>query len=326
MTATTINDFNELISLAQNLSGLISKIQRPKTADKGWSEKMAQKCGELADYAAIARQGLADTHKSLAALVDEMAQELKDYSRELLEEKNTQRLKDLYLSLTRHYESLINHLNYLENNSSSESDALFHLKETNYFRNLWHMSMGLIGVLLYEFVLTRGQAMTILLSIFTVFASLEISRRFSSTWNDFLVDKVFGIIARPNERFRINSATYYLSAMTLMTALAPKEAVEAGLLILAFGDPAALLAGKRWGRTKLWREKTLVGTSAFFFVSGFVCLVFFGLAKPEMAMFKIISLAVIVSAAGAITELFSQRINDNFTIMVVCAGIASFWF
>lgn len=326
MTATTINDFNAVVSLVQDLYGFMSKIQRPRPADKGWSEKMAQKCGELADYAANARQGLADTHKALGTHVDEVIQTLKDYSDELSEGKNTRRLKDMYVSLSRHYEVLLNHLNYLKRRSPSDSDGLFHLKQANYNRNIFHASTGLLAVLLYEFVLTQGQSMIILLSILSVFTGLEISRRFSGRWNDLLVDKVFGVIARPHERFRINGATYYLAAITLMTALAPKTAVETGLLILAFGDPAALLAGKRWGKTKLWREKTLVGTSAFFFVSLIVCLAFFALVRPEMALLQIMALIVIVSAAGAVTELFSQRINDNFTIPVVCAGLASFWF
>ncbi len=76
--------------------------------------------------------------------------------------------------------------------------------------------MGLTGAILYYFVLTRIQALAILVAIFLVFGVLEITRRFSGRWNDYLVDKVFGAIARPSERYRVNSSTFYVMALIII--------------------------------------------------------------------------------------------------------------
>ncbi|MBW1989760.1 MAG: hypothetical protein JRI97_09450, partial [Deltaproteobacteria bacterium] len=50
------------------------------------------------------------------------------------------------------------------------------------------------------------------------------------------------------------------------------------------------------------------------------------LFHPELSPAHTLSLCAVVSAAGAAAELFSQRLDDNFTIPVIAGGVAAFWF
>jgi dolichol kinase len=319
-------DSQALFSMARALHGFVYKIQKPRLHDKTWIESISCYCSDLYERAAAARASLAGRQKALAEAVDDIMETLKKISDELSGSSNVRKLKELRLKLSRLYEKVLIQIRELGLDSPLSTPRLPHLKPINYYRNIFHVGIGLVCVLLYELVLTWGMAMTLLGITLAVFIGLEVSRRFSERFNDFLVDSIFGIIVRPHERYRVNASTYYLAALTLMTAVTPKTALCMGLLVLAFGDPVASLAGRRWGRKKLWQEKSVAGTLAFFVAALVICLVYLGFAEPEMALLKMALAAVIVSAAGAATELFSQRINDNFTIPVVAAGVASFWF
>ncbi len=315
-----------LDTMARALYGFVNKVEKPRLKDKSWSDKVRERCTELMESVSEARASLTGTQEKISGLVDELMETLKKFSHELSHGENAARIKELRRQLARHYERLLDYLADIKWQPPLAVEPLYHLKPINYHRSAFHALMGLVCVLLYELVLTRGQALIILLSFLGFFTTLEVSRRFSGRFNDFMVDKVFGAISRPHERFRVNASTYYLAALTIMAFITPKTALCMGLLVLAFGDPAASMAGRRWGEKKLWREKSIAGTGVFFMTSFAVCCIYLGFAQPGMTALGIILLSTVVSGAGAATELFSQRINDNFTIPVVTAGVASFWF
>lgn len=318
--AESISDF------AGRLHTFMLKIQRPRPADRRWSNMILDYCHDVSDYCAQVRADLSGTRGALSRLLDEMMEKIREYSRELSQNPNAKRLKEMGRSLSRSYEKLLLAVKELKIQFPAGVPEPRHLKPTNYYRNVFHMGIGVVAVTLYQLVLTQGQALTILLSTLAVFTTLEVTRKFSDRWNDFLVDKVFGIIVRPHERFRVNSSTWYLAALTLMTAITPKTALEVGLLVLAFGDPAASVAGRRWGRIKLWREKSVVGSTAFTAASFVASFLFLSMAVPNLGLAPTFAVSLAAAFSGAVTELFSQRINDNFTIPVVAAGVAAFWF
>jgi dolichol kinase len=186
-------------------------------------------------------------------------------------------------------------------------------------RTIFHMAMGTLASTLYQFVLTRWQAMTILLSCLAVFLTLEITRRFSVSWNHFLTRKVFRVIARPHEYHSTNSATYYLIALCLVAPFFSKPAVLVGVLILAFSDPAAAWLGKKYGRVKLHKQKSYVGTATFIAVGIAVSATFLSLFYPEIALWRRMLVPALASTAAAIAEVYSGRLDDNLTIPI--AGV-----
>jgi len=135
--------------------------------------------------------------------------------------------------------------------------------------------------------------------------------------NDALM-RLFGPVAHPHEHYRVNSATWFATALLLLAAFFSPVAATLGVVVLAFGDPSAALIGRRFGRTRLRTGRSLEGTLAFVvagLVPGFLALL---LTQP-IGIALALSLAAVGAVAGALTELFSSRVDDNFTIPVAVA-------
>lgn len=137
------------------------------------------------------------------------------------------------------------------------------------------------------------------------------------------MDKVFGAIARPSERYRVNSSTFYVMALIIIVLFLPKLPVIAAVLVLAFADPAASLIGKRWGRLTLFRDKTLAGSLAFFTVGTLAVASFLLVAASDLGVMHIAGASLIIAFSGTLTELLSSRIDDNFSVPIVCAVVGT---
>lgn len=301
----------------------IDSIQRPRLGDHPWVQRMRgagdELAAKLAAAGALAEEKQAGLRESLKALAERM----RAYSDALAAHPDVKALKERRDTLARAYEELLLELREKRVARAAALAQSRQLKPVNYARNVFHAANGITAVTLYHFLLTKQQALWILGTIFAVFATLEITRRFSTRWNDFLVDKVFGAISRPSERYRVNSATLYLLALIIITASFPKAAVEAAILVLGLGDPMASLIGKRFGRRKLFRDKSVAGTAAFFVTSFVAVGVLLGLTAEGLSAARLVLAAGGIAVAGAVTELLSSRIDDNFSIPVVCAAIGA---
>jgi dolichol kinase len=184
--------------------------------------------------------------------------------------------------------------------------------------------MGVVSISLYEFVFSRTLILIIGGSLLGLFVLLEVLRRQSEWWNERLYHRMFARLARPREAHRPCTSTWYLSGLMIGVVLFPQHAIELGALVLAFGDPAASLVGKRWGQTKIVGDKSLVGTLAFFVVSVLLCAGFLCWRVTAMPLPDVLLVAAAVSAAGALAELVSTRINDNVSIPLVAGAVATF--
>jgi dolichol kinase len=227
--------------------------------------------------------------------------------------------------LSRSYEHWRRSLGTHAQSRGASSDSISTaLKPLMGARTFFHVAMGLLASGCYQWLLTRWQAMLVLLTLLTVFGSLEITRRILPRWNDRLLNSsLFKPIARPDEYFRINSSTYYLIALCLVTSVFAKQAVIVGILILAFADPAAAWIGKRHGRLKLYGEKSVVGTVAFATTSFLVAALYLAILAPEVGAARAVLAAVAASLAGAGAELVSTRVDDNLTVPIASVIAAS---
>ncbi|MFH1436141.1 MAG: diacylglycerol/polyprenol kinase family protein [Pseudomonadota bacterium] len=308
---------SRLKDIMVDLRPLVLRLQRPRPADESWSHSICRGCEELAQRISDTRRAIADRQKASSRSLKQIADTLRDYSRELTSHPEVQRLQALYQSLARSYEELRLHLRDMEAAGLVRPSLVDQLTPVNYARNAFHAGMGLFAVLMYEFVITYTQALIILFALNVVFFSLEIARRLSPRLNGMLVDRVFSSFARPSERHRINSSSYYLLSMTFVAILFPQAPVQLAVLILAFADPAATVAGKLWGRKKLIRNKSWVGTASFFAVAFVVTTVFLLLKAPHLTLPLTLLASLTVSAIGAATELLSYRIDDNLSIPIL---------
>ena len=197
------------------------------------------------------------------------------------------------------------------------------LKPLKGARTWFHVAMGLTATGLYTFALTRAQSEAVLLVLLAIFATLEVTRRMSGRWNHLLVTGVFKTIARPREYYRINSATYYLAALCLVTPVFSQAAVLTGVLILGFGDPAAAWIGKAWGHRKLYRNKSLAGSLAFVAAGVLSSGAYLVAFHPELPLASRLGAAALASLCGAVAELFSARLDDNLTVPIAAVLAAA---
>jgi len=155
-------------------------------------------------------------------------------------------------------------------------------------------------------------------SAFAVSAwSMEISRKIVPGVNDKLM-KVFGPVAHPDEWHRVNSATWYATALVLLAIFATKQASEVGVITLAVADPAAAMIGRRFGRVRLIGKKSLEGSLGFIAAGTLFCFAWFACASP-ISLSSALVISAIGAVVGATAELLSTRFDDNFTIPVSCA-------
>ena len=93
------------------------------------------------------------------------------------------------------------------------------------------------------------------------------------------------------------------------------------LVVLGFADPAAAVIGRRFGQVRLINGRSLEGTATFFvtaWVTGMAALAVF---HPEIPRAGVMCLGAAVT--GAIAELVSRRVDDNFTIPMSVALVAA---
>jgi len=196
-----------------------------------------------------------------------------------------------------------------------------HLHPTNYLRSAVHLASGVTMVTLFQFVFTQRTAFWSA-TAFVVWAwSLEAARRYSPLVNRWCM-VFFGPIARDHERYRVNSATWYGTALWVLSVTAFGPAGVLGLLCLAVGDPVAGMVGRIYGQTRIPGGKSLEGSAAFALVSAAVGYAYLLVFQWTLAPLHILLLlAVIAGIAGSITELLSTRIEDNFTIPVITSWV-----
>jgi dolichol kinase len=195
------------------------------------------------------------------------------------------------------------------------------VRATNYARSLFHVASAATALLMLRVLPGRswiiGASLAFALSGWT----MELTRRRSPAINARLM-ALFAPVAHPHERHGVNSATYYVTALFLLALVAPLRATEVGVVVLGLADPAAGLIGRRFGRTRLRANRSLEGTLGFVVVGALAAAVWLAavhaLSLPALAL-----IAVVGSVAGALTELMSTRLDDNFTIPVAVAAAVS---
>lgn len=192
------------------------------------------------------------------------------------------------------------------------------LRPTNARRTLLHIQSGLVVMVCVHYVMTPLQCV-LTAAFFTVTGwSMEIARWRSPEANDRIM-AFWAPVAHGHEWHRVNSATWYCTALVILGLLAAPVTISIAAMVLALADPVAALVGRRFGRVKLVGNRTILGTLAFM-VTGVIAT--FGLLAafgPPLGLTAMLMVAIAGGTAGAGAELFSQRVDDNLTIPLAVA-------
>ncbi len=200
------------------------------------------------------------------------------------------------------------------------------LRPTNYARSVYHALSGLFVVFLVEAVLPAGWLLPVAAAFTAMAWTMELSRRRWS-WVNTLLMGLFKHFAHPHEAWRVNSSTWFTSALLVLSLTGRPVLISAALVVLALADPMAALVGRRFGTIPLVHGRSLQGTAAFVVTGAVGVLALLSLRYPALGLGPSLGLALGAGLGGGLAELFARRVDDNFAIPVSVAGVGMlvFW-
>lgn len=181
-------------------------------------------------------------------------------------------------------------------------------------RKVYHIAGGLGLLALYD-LLGRRNALSVYAGLFLMVLMLEVARLRIPSFNRFVFDR-FGGFIRENEASRPTGTAPYVLGIGLSLLLYRSDIATAAICFLAFGDVAATMVGERYGRTKLWGEKSLEGALAFVAVAAAA-----GFLLPLTGIHLMPGVILIGILVAAGVELLPLPVNDNLVIPLVSGGI-----
>jgi diacylglycerol kinase (CTP) len=181
-------------------------------------------------------------------------------------------------------------------------------------RKAWHVITVFLMFLTYRYT-PEIVSKSILVIASCLFVPVDIFRHRFTALNDFLIH-FFRPVLRVNEVNRLAGTTYLLIGVMLVTFLLPRPIVSLTLLFLAFADPFASFIGIRYGKDKIFGQKTIQGFVAAYLACFFCCLVF--LYSTNIPQDRLIVFSLIAGLVGALAELVPVgNLDDNLTMPVL---------
>ena len=279
-------------------------------AVRGHIAKIQARLEQVRGMPGLAEERLASLHRSL----DEMAAVLRAHvpGDNLSGDQLRAEWTAFRLRLQSVYEAMANAL-------SAQAIHVPTRRPTNYLRNVLHMgSAALALALVHQFLPEHW--LPWLGSAVGIFAwSLELGRRLSPRINDLLM-RMLGPFAHPHESYRVNSATWYCTALLVLGLTGSKTLVLVAMAVLGFADPAAALVGRRWGSIKLVNGRSLQGTGAFVLTATLVSTAVLLSTRPDLAIPGVLLMATAGALLGGLAELFSLRLDDNLSVPAAAAA------
>jgi dolichol kinase len=196
------------------------------------------------------------------------------------------------------------------------------LRPTNWARSVFHFAGAALAIVLIQIIPTPF-LLTCAAGLYAgTFWFLEIGRRRSGAMNTALM-KFFKPIAHAHEARRVNSSTWYATALVLLTLTHNPILCLVAVGILGAADPMAAFIGRRFGKVKLLHGRSLEGSLTFVAVGAATAFGLLRLLHPELALGAAVAVSLCAAVVGAAAELLSLRIDDNLSVPLASAAGAA---
>lgn len=172
-----------------------------------------------------------------------------------------------------------------------------------FLRKILHLS-GLLTVVVYTFVLNYfSEQMAILVLTAGLLVLLEIE--YIRLEHRPKIANAFSALLRKHEKTQLNGAVFFLISCIIVFAAFDYWVAFVAMFMTVFGDMFAAIVGKSFGKIKIWRKKTLVGTLA-----GFAANLLVGFLILPGEWLLVFSMAL----TATLVELFTNKLDDNLTV------------
>lgn len=179
-------------------------------------------------------------------------------------------------------------------------------------KKIIHLTILVILILFFAIKNQVGEqaAFLFLVALLILFLAVEYLRLDLNFKPSFLRHLI-----RPKEQYRVYGAIFFLSSTIIALAIFDTAIALAALLMTTFGDMSAAIAGKKYGTTMLFRNKTVVGFVTELITNLIVAIVI-------SLFFSInIYILIIMAFAATITETMVDELDDNLTVPLVSGFI-----
>lgn len=196
-----------------------------------------------------------------------------------------------------------------------------HIRPSNVARSLFHVgsAMGILAMI--ENVPHFGYMFWIALAYFAFCWSCETLKRVSPAIKARIM-RFFALIAHPHEYDKVNSATWYGTALLLLSLTNPVIGTVA-VTVLGVADPAAAAIGRKFGRTRLPGNRSLEGSLGFWVTGTLATTLMLSLLHPLGSFGNNLLVATVASLCGALGELAGAYPDDNLTVPAASAAGAA---
>lgn len=180
-------------------------------------------------------------------------------------------------------------------------------------RKTTHMCALIIPGGYYMLQLSRAQMLMIMIPVSTAMLLIDVARlRQWRFWTSF-ARRIGGSLIRHHEmQGDFTGASYILISVCLTVALFEKPIAIAALVFIIVGDTFAAIIGRRYGRHRFYRSKTIEGSLG--------CL-----AGTLVSATLLPDINLAVAGTGAVTativEAFPMGVDDNISVPLV-SGLA----
>lgn len=205
-------------------------------------------------------------------------------------------------------------------NSLDDIAVMVDLKQrsdVHWARKIWHMTTVLLMAVIYSFA-PEKVAWSILIFAAVAFIPLDFLRQTRPRLNEVLLH-LFRPVVRASEVNRLAGTTYLLLGVMIVAFVFPREIVLLTLLFLAIADPMASYFGIRYGKDKIFGQKSIQGFLAAFVACSLLSFGF--LYWKNLMTDRLIVVSILAGLTGALAELIPiGKLDDNLTLPVLSAS------